>query len=156
MVSYDFSFFFLLKFQLNTRSVMKWHYFHTSVHGSLHKWHFTQLFVFDWRFSRKQGKFVRICDTFSSNLQCLIKISTQVITYFMSISVYSWQTEFPNKLNLAIRHTPYLWRRSQHRADFEDLVNLAGTWEDGAERVQLGHNGAQRPDINGRVIVGGT
>ena len=50
---------------------------------------------------------------------------------------------------------PYLGGCSQHRADLEDLVHLAGSGEEWPEGVDLGHDAADRPEVHGGVVVGG-
>ena len=48
----------------------------------------------------------------------------------------------------------HLSGRAEHGADLEDLVDLAGAGEQRAQRVQLRHDGAHRPDVDRRVVIG--
>lgn len=48
---------------------------------------------------------------------------------------------------------PYLVGRPQHRADTEDLVNLAASWEQWLERVQFCHDTPHSPNVDGRTVI---
>jgi len=47
-----------------------------------------------------------------------------------------------------------LWR-SQHGADLEELVHLAAAREEGTKGVELGHDAAHCPEVDGAAVVGG-
>jgi len=49
----------------------------------------------------------------------------------------------------------HLIGRPQNRAYFEYLVDLAGSGEQRPERVQLRHDAADSPQVDGRVVVDG-
>ena len=51
--------------------------------------------------------------------------------------------------------TAYLLGCSQHLADFEDGVYFTGSWEQGSECVEFGHDAAHRPHVDGRAVGGG-
>lgn len=50
---------------------------------------------------------------------------------------------------VAAQVKPHLLQRSQHLADLEDLVHLAVAGEQGSEGVELGHDAAHSPDVDG-------
>jgi len=50
---------------------------------------------------------------------------------------------------------PHLLQRSQHLTDLEDLVYLAVAREQGSESVQLRHDAAHGPDVDGRAVRSG-
>lgn len=49
-----------------------------------------------------------------------------------------------------------LLKRPQHLADLEDLVHLTGPGEQGSERVELCHDAAHRPHVDGRAVGAGS
>ena len=49
-----------------------------------------------------------------------------------------------------------LLQRPQHLADLEDLVHLTGAGEQGSEGVELGHDAAHCPEVDGGAVGGGS
>lgn len=49
----------------------------------------------------------------------------------------------------------HLGQRPQHLADPEDLVHLAVAGEQRSEGVELRHDAAHGPDVNGRAVGAG-
>lgn len=51
--------------------------------------------------------------------------------------------------------TAHLRQRPQHLADLEDLVHLAVAGKQGSEGVELCHDAAHGPDVDGRAVGAG-
>ena len=85
------------------------------------------------------------------------------------MSKYWWKVFFfvyARKMNIGLRpdprtshhHHPHtdLPKGPQHLADLEDLVHLAGAGEQGSECVELGHDAAHGPEVDGGAVVAGS
>lgn len=53
------------------------------------------------------------------------------------------------------RRSYYLIWSAQHRADLEELIHLATPREERTKGVELGHDAAHGPQVDGTAVVGG-